>query len=210
MKQQRATLMITRGLTRVEAPACIDLGMRSIAMSPALRRLASVGPPYRGGGGASSGLEGPQSCRGQGAHAPCGRQDGKRTHRVATSPASRRPSSLAHPMAGSAPHDPAGFAAVASGDVAPTGMVQERDRWSQISNECGVDTQEPVLFMPERDESNGASVRWGPMTCEVSLLSVSHHASSPADPKPANEDCSLASASLEAVTFASTPAQRGN
>jgi hypothetical protein len=49
--------MITRGLTRVEAPACIDLGLRSIAMSSALCRLASVGPPYRGGGGASSGLE---------------------------------------------------------------------------------------------------------------------------------------------------------
>jgi hypothetical protein len=62
---------------------------------------------------------------------------------VATSPASRCPSSLAHPMAGSAPRDPAGFAAVALGDVALTGTVQERDRWSQISNECGVGTQEP-------------------------------------------------------------------
>jgi hypothetical protein len=64
--------------------------------------------------------------------------------------------------------------------------------------------------MPERDESNGASVQWDPMTCEVSLLSVSHYASSPAGPEPTHEDCSLANPSLEVITFASTPAQLGD
>jgi hypothetical protein len=104
------------------------------------------------------GFRGPQSCRGQGAHAPRGRQDGTRTHRVATSPASRCPSSRAHPMAGSAPRDPAGFVAVALGDVALTGTVQERDRWSQILNECGVGTQEPSPI-----HARAGWVQWGIM-----------------------------------------------